>query len=245
VRAVAHAFGETAPNGEFGAWWFFPPNPALAGNANRWAAPKQERTTMYCSACGKQIPENSIFCLYCGSRIKGNSNQSVPEWEYRDFVYSYLAFPRDSRPARYKISLVQRRHDIWAEQQRILLPKLQQWFDEGWQPITEIGAASFEWASEGDIERAVAFRVKMRAPKGTKIPSSPEDPMSVLMSKVKTLVLDKSDEYYYKQGYSYIRHEQFNEARLEFAKVLHISTPQSKWYAAAQGRLDEIGLAIR
>jgi len=26
-----------SPNGGFGVWWFFPPNPALAGNASRWA----------------------------------------------------------------------------------------------------------------------------------------------------------------------------------------------------------------
>jgi len=25
-------------NGGFGVWWFFPPNPTLAGNASRWAA---------------------------------------------------------------------------------------------------------------------------------------------------------------------------------------------------------------
>jgi hypothetical protein len=27
-----------SPNGGFGIWWFFPPNPALAGNASRWTA---------------------------------------------------------------------------------------------------------------------------------------------------------------------------------------------------------------
>ena len=38
VRAFAHTFGEAAQNGGFGAWWFCPPIPALAGNASRWAA---------------------------------------------------------------------------------------------------------------------------------------------------------------------------------------------------------------
>jgi len=27
--------GKAAPNGGFGVWWFCPPIPALAGNANR------------------------------------------------------------------------------------------------------------------------------------------------------------------------------------------------------------------
>jgi len=33
------AFREEAPNGGFGVWWLSPPNPALAGNACRWATP--------------------------------------------------------------------------------------------------------------------------------------------------------------------------------------------------------------
>jgi len=34
-------FRDSAPNGGFGVWWFCPPNPALAGNASRWAASPQ------------------------------------------------------------------------------------------------------------------------------------------------------------------------------------------------------------
>jgi hypothetical protein len=34
---AAHTFGDSGPNGGFGVWRFFPPNPALAGNACRWA----------------------------------------------------------------------------------------------------------------------------------------------------------------------------------------------------------------
>jgi len=30
-------FQISGPNGGFGVWWFFPPSPALAGNASRWA----------------------------------------------------------------------------------------------------------------------------------------------------------------------------------------------------------------
>jgi hypothetical protein len=37
VRGFARTFGTPAPNGGFGVWWLFPPNPALAGNACRWA----------------------------------------------------------------------------------------------------------------------------------------------------------------------------------------------------------------
>jgi hypothetical protein len=38
VRGFTHTFGDDAQSGGFGVWWLFPPNPALAGNACRWAA---------------------------------------------------------------------------------------------------------------------------------------------------------------------------------------------------------------
>jgi hypothetical protein len=34
---VRRTFSEAAPRGGFGVWWLCPPNPALAGNASRWA----------------------------------------------------------------------------------------------------------------------------------------------------------------------------------------------------------------
>jgi hypothetical protein len=37
VRAFRRTFGDSGPNGGFGVWWLYPPNPALAGNASRWA----------------------------------------------------------------------------------------------------------------------------------------------------------------------------------------------------------------
>jgi hypothetical protein len=37
VRGFRPHFWVSGPNGGFGIWWFFPPNPALAGNACRWA----------------------------------------------------------------------------------------------------------------------------------------------------------------------------------------------------------------
>jgi len=129
---------------------------------------------VYCPSCGKQIPDNSTFCLHCGARIDRPGIHSMTEWEYRDFVYT---FPERDRPSRYCVSVVYTRQDVWNEQQKFILPRLQEWLDEGWEPITEIGVAGLEWAPYikfhinpfdalfGDTskcERAVAFRVKMR-----------------------------------------------------------------------------------
>ena len=38
MRAFRRTFEEAAPRGRFGIWRLCPPNPALAGNACRWAA---------------------------------------------------------------------------------------------------------------------------------------------------------------------------------------------------------------
>ncbi len=29
---------------------------------------------MYCYKCGKEIPDNSVYCQYCGAIIKANEN---------------------------------------------------------------------------------------------------------------------------------------------------------------------------
>jgi hypothetical protein len=36
-------FRDSGPNGGFGVWQLFPPNPALAGNASRWAVPSSHK----------------------------------------------------------------------------------------------------------------------------------------------------------------------------------------------------------
>jgi tetratricopeptide (TPR) repeat protein len=81
VRGFARTCGEGGPNGGFGVWWFLPPNPALAGNACRWAAQLNELRnenawsvhmkliTLECKKCGAslQIEESAtkFTCRYC------------------------------------------------------------------------------------------------------------------------------------------------------------------------------------
>jgi hypothetical protein len=132
---------------------------------------------MYCPSCGNQIPDRSTFCLHCGVRIDTPGADPAVGWEYKDFVYIY---PEGRRPKRGALSIVQTRNHIWSGQQSFLFSKVQEWLDDGWEPITAIGPSGFEWRSYKEldlnplggtflarypVEEVVAFRVKMRRPR--------------------------------------------------------------------------------
>jgi hypothetical protein len=151
---------------------------------------------MYCPTCEKQIPENSAFCLHCGTRVtapSGSTRQQVSsEWEYKDFVYvwnendrPYVNMDRPNSP-----SVADARLQFWQGKQAEIRRLLQQWLDDRWKPIDEIGPASIQLREckmkdiknkNSDnkldsflrfgvlgLERAVQpyeFRVQMRRPK--------------------------------------------------------------------------------
>lgn len=52
--------------------------------------------------------------------------------------------------------------------------------------------------------------------------------------------LDRSDEYYYKEGFRLLQDGQLDSAKLEFLKAIHVSEPKSKWHTVAKARLMEI-----
>lgn len=98
---------------------------------------------MYCPTCGKEIPESSTFCLHCGKpTIAPVSSvavqQQVKEWEYKDYSFAipegeggWVAAEAYPEPAA--------RLYYWQNIQHDVMPELQQLFDEGWQPTTEVG----------------------------------------------------------------------------------------------------------
>jgi hypothetical protein len=203
-----------------------------------------------CPSCKNPIPENSAYCNHCGTQITYSPKSATTPWEYKDFVYTYQP---GKHPYRGAQSLVYTRQDVWNEEQWFILPELQKWIDLGWEPITAIGTAGFVWESykavdfilliptSVQLEKLVEFRVKMRAPKGTQLPFI-EDPLKTLINKVENLTLGKNEKDYYQQGCTLIQEKEYNNARLEFAKVLRVSRDKnSKWYKAALARLDEIG----
>jgi zinc-ribbon domain len=101
---------------------------------------------MYCPACGKSVPDGSNFCLHCGSSMI--APKAAVEWEYRDFVWAWkpgqggkfwLGDP-SLGPDENAIRLTN-----WNQDQSKILPKIQEWLDNSWEPITQIGPAAYSF----------------------------------------------------------------------------------------------------
>jgi hypothetical protein len=103
---------------------------------------------MYCPSCGKEILESSTFCSHCGKPTLApvstvTVQQNVKEWEYKNYSLTYnegetgwvdaQQYPEPSARLYY-----------WQNIQHEIMPELQQLFDEGWQPTTEVGPACIE-----------------------------------------------------------------------------------------------------
>lgn len=98
---------------------------------------------MYCPSCGKQIPDNSMFCLHCGTSIAvprdvASTVRGPIEWEYKEFVWTP---PPDRSDHWYlgKVSYATVRLESWSKYRPMILAELQKSLDEGWETVTEIG----------------------------------------------------------------------------------------------------------
>ena len=126
---------------------------------------------MYCPSCGKSVPENSKFCLHCGSSINApTANTNIPEeWEYCDYLRTW----KPGTGGKYKLITGENENTIrrqaWNDLQSIILPEIQQAMDKGWQPISEVGSAAFSFfyhtSLMSDYLEITEFRVKMRRQK--------------------------------------------------------------------------------
>ena len=96
---------------------------------------------MYCPSCGKQTPDNSTYCLNCGTRISSPNIRTVTEWEYKDFIYKGWQ-PGDtwvSISGSNSYTIPGARLYFWQGSQQTILSELQKWLDQGWEPVGEIG----------------------------------------------------------------------------------------------------------
>jgi hypothetical protein len=128
---------------------------------------------MYCPSCGKNVPDNSKFCLHCGFSITAPESpvDRQVEWEYQDYLLQWGA----GDGGRYPLSEGENentiRLEIWNNQQSWILPQIQELLDNGWQPVTHVGPAAFSFRyHNGGLLGARyievnEFRVKMRKPK--------------------------------------------------------------------------------
>ena len=100
-----------------------------------------------CPACSSNIPMDSRFCMNCGCQTAPPPLTTiVREWEYFEFKYSI------PRPRCWAIqvsgdgawTMPAAQLHWWQNLQRDILPQMQNWLDDGWQPVSEVGPGGFK-----------------------------------------------------------------------------------------------------
>ena len=113
---------------------------------------------IYCSSCGEKLSGDANFCWKCGKEVKKDIEKtqlaSVPQitkspnasasirWEHKDFVYTWSHKQTWYRSSQYSDTQV--RVDVWMNYQSKISAELQKWYDEGWQPVGEVGPSSIK-----------------------------------------------------------------------------------------------------
>jgi len=89
------------------------------------------------------------------------------QWEYKDFVWTH---PKLSAGNCTADMLLMARTEWWSEAKELIMPEIQKWLDEGWEPTITIGPDCWDtkkitirqgWRS-GEGYCPVAFRVQMK-----------------------------------------------------------------------------------
>ena len=97
---------------------------------------------MHCPSCGKEIPNLSKFCLYCGENISSPGQNQSMEWEYKDFTWGWSEGNGPTGTLGDFWGEVRVKSEFWNRYQRTFFIDFQKWLDGGWQQITEIGPSS-------------------------------------------------------------------------------------------------------
>jgi hypothetical protein len=100
---------------------------------------------MKCPSCKKEIPDNSRFCLNCGtSMVNDPAKPVVHKYEYTNYSYEMGITYKEVGILRIK----EIPEDLWREYQDKILPEIREWMDEGWEPISEVGPVGFKMYDE-------------------------------------------------------------------------------------------------
>ena len=103
---------------------------------------------MHCPSCGKEIPDQSTFCLHCGTSIATPEatpiSQAPIEWEYQEFVYKFPEGAMWAQLGESAYTEAGARLEFWQNYQQEIRLELQKWLDQGWQPVGEVGPASIQ-----------------------------------------------------------------------------------------------------
>jgi protein associated with RNAse G/E len=126
---------------------------------------------MYCPSCGKEIPDASAFCLHCGKPL--SLPEKKIEYEYHDLVIDVSDTKNKMWVATDTYTTVAARLHFWQSLQATILTGIQDYLDNGWQPMTEVGPGMMNIKHESaaffgnppDRYVCVGFTLKLRRPK--------------------------------------------------------------------------------
>jgi len=111
---------------------------------------------LYCGQCGAENATANKFCGQCGSILEFNAEAPV-DYEYQEYEWRVFSendpdcvYARegllisDTGRALQQMTEHGARTHFWQKYQKDILIDFQKWQDDGWRPITEIGAACVE-----------------------------------------------------------------------------------------------------
>jgi hypothetical protein len=73
--------------------------------------------------------------------------------------------------------------------------------------------------------------------------SSTSDALNKFTQRINEENLDKSAEEYFKHGIDFMKKLEFDDAILEFVRVIRVSSPQETIYQSAKKQLEEMGFS--
>jgi len=118
---------------------------------------------MYCSACGKEIPQNSSFCLHCGSNIQNPQEKKEIDWIIQDYTF---IFPNDEKPIligrTYGNTKIEAREEYWNKYNNSIRKQIQKRMNLGWEPIDKPGPDCIDLKEQGSYVTPLTFRLPMR-----------------------------------------------------------------------------------
>ena len=71
--------------------------------------------------------------------------------------------------------------------------------------------------------------------------STTDNALEIVIQEINRIELGEPAEEYFKRGMEFIEKNEFNDAILEFAKVIRKSSPKEEWYQSAKKNLQEMG----
>jgi hypothetical protein len=117
--------------------------------------------------------------MNCGAALPVSSAPAVAapaptEWEYTFFSLDW----KTGNGGRYPLGVGSNEQLVrmknWGEDQGRILPDLQKWIDQGWQPVSEVGPNAYIFRrrrGNPDWLEVASFRVKLRRPRTSPLTS--------------------------------------------------------------------------